>query len=49
MAAGGVGAYYGGVLAEAGRDVWLVVRGPNLEALQTNGLKITSVGSGERG
>lgn len=48
MAAGGVGAYYGGVLAEAGRDVWLVARGPNLEALQTNGLKITSVGSGER-
>ncbi|MBT3942300.1 MAG: 2-dehydropantoate 2-reductase, partial [Chloroflexi bacterium] len=48
MAAGGVGAYYGGVLAEAGRDVWLVARGPNLEALKSNGLKITSVGSGER-
>ena len=48
MAAGGVGAYYGGVLAEAGRDVWLVARGPNLEALQSNGLKITSVGTGER-
>ena len=48
MAAGGVGAYYGGVLAEAGRDVWLVARGPNLEALQDDGLKITSVGSGER-
>jgi len=48
MAAGGVGAYYGGVLAEAGRDVWLIARGPNLEALQHDGLKITSVGSGER-
>jgi len=48
MAAGGVGAYYGGVLAEAGRDVWLVARGPNLKALQRDGLKITSVGPGER-
>ncbi|MDA1256454.1 MAG: 2-dehydropantoate 2-reductase [Chloroflexi bacterium] len=48
MAAGGVGAYYGGVLTEAGRDVWLVARGPNLETLQRNGLRITSVGAGER-
>jgi 2-dehydropantoate 2-reductase len=48
MAAGGVGAYYGGVLSEAGRDVWLIARGPNLEALKRDGLKITSVGSGER-
>lgn len=48
MAAGGVGAYYGGALTEAGRDVWLVARGPNLEALKRDGLKITSVGSGER-
>ncbi len=48
MAAGGVGAYYGGVLTEAGRDVALVARGSNLEALQRDGLKITSVGPGER-
>jgi len=48
MAAGGVGAYYGGVLTEAGRDVRLVARGANLEALQRDGLRITSVGSGER-
>ncbi len=48
MAAGGVGAYYGGVLTEAGRDVWLVARGANLEALKRDGLRITSVGSGER-
>jgi len=48
MAAGGVGAYYGGVLAEAGRDVWLVARGPNLEALRDQGLRIKSVGRGER-
>ena len=48
MAAGGVGAYYGGVLAEAGRDAWLVARGANLEALQRDGLRITSVGAGER-
>ncbi|PCI39005.1 MAG: hypothetical protein COB53_03980 [Elusimicrobia bacterium] len=38
-AAGGVGAYYGGVLAEAKREVWLVARGPNLEALQSKAKK----------
>jgi 2-dehydropantoate 2-reductase len=48
MAAGGVGAYYGGVLTEAGRDVTLVARGANLDALKSEGLKITSVGPGER-
>ena len=42
MGAGGIGGYVGGRLAEAGEDVHLIARGPHLEALRHNGLKIES-------
>lgn len=41
--AGGVGAYFGGRLAQAGADVHLIARGERLEALRTNGLGVESV------
>jgi 2-dehydropantoate 2-reductase len=40
--AGGVGAFFGALLARAGRDVHFVARGTQLEALQTRGLRIRS-------
>src|ERR687894_33436 len=40
--AGGVGGYFGGRLALAGADVHLIARGAHLDALRTNGLKVTS-------
>jgi 2-dehydropantoate 2-reductase len=43
MAAGAVGAYFGGRMAAAGHDVALIARRANLEALRKNGLKIESV------
>ncbi len=43
MGAGGVGAYFGGLLAKKGHDVTLVARGEHLKALQKNGLLVKSV------
>jgi len=43
MAAGAVGAYFGGRLAAAGHDVFFIARGAHLEAIKKNGLKIESV------
>jgi 2-dehydropantoate 2-reductase len=43
MGSGGVGGYYGGLLARAGHDVTFVARGAHLEALRTNGLQVKSV------
>jgi 2-dehydropantoate 2-reductase len=43
MAAGAVGAYFGGRMAAAGHDVALIARRANLEALRRDGLKIESV------
>jgi len=43
MAAGAVGAYFGGRLAAAGHDVVFFARGKNLEALRRNGLRLDSV------
>jgi 2-dehydropantoate 2-reductase len=40
LGAGGVGAYYGGLLARAGHTVVLLARGPNLDALRARGLEI---------
>jgi len=40
--AGGVGAFFGGLLARAGHDVHFVARGAHLEALRSRGLRITS-------
>ena len=45
--AGGVGAFYGGLLARAGHDVRFVARGPQLQALRTRGLHISSRALGE--
>lgn len=43
MGSGGVGAYYGGLLAKQGNDVTFIARGAHLEALRTNGLQVKSV------
>jgi 2-dehydropantoate 2-reductase len=43
MGAGGVGGYYGGLLARAGHDVTFIARGPHLEALRRKGLQVYSV------
>jgi 2-dehydropantoate 2-reductase len=40
LGTGGVGGYYGGVLARAGHSVRLWARGDNLEALQQRGLEV---------
>jgi 2-dehydropantoate 2-reductase len=45
--AGGVGAFYGGLLARAGQDIHVVARGEQLEALRTRGLHISSLALGE--
>jgi len=39
--AGAVGGYFGGCLERGGHDVTFVARGPNLEALSSDGLHIT--------
>ena len=41
--AGGVGAYFGARLAQAGVDVHLIARGDHLQALQSDGLRLESV------
>ncbi len=40
LGAGGVGGYYGGVLARAGHPVTLLARGAHLEAIRTRGLQV---------
>lgn len=41
--AGGVGAYFGARLAEAGADLAVIARGPHLAAIRTTGLRVDSV------
>ncbi|MFB6114404.1 MAG: ketopantoate reductase family protein [Halodesulfurarchaeum sp.] len=41
--AGGIGAYLGARLADAGEDVHLIARGDHLEALQQNGTTVESI------
>ncbi|MEZ5657586.1 MAG: 2-dehydropantoate 2-reductase N-terminal domain-containing protein [Burkholderiaceae bacterium] len=43
VGAGGVGAYFGGRLAEAGHDVTFIARGATLEALRSQGLRVDSI------
>ncbi len=43
MAAGGLGAYYGALLAQSGNDVTFIARGAHLKAIRDNGLTIKSV------
>ena len=42
--AGGVGGYYGAVLARAGHEISLVARGAHLAAIQQHGLRVRSPG-----
>jgi 2-dehydropantoate 2-reductase len=41
--AGGVGGYFGGLLAYAGHDVTFIARGEHLRALQQDGLRVRSI------
>lgn len=43
MGSGGVGGYYGGLLARAGEDVTFIARGAHLAALRADGLRVKSV------
>jgi 2-dehydropantoate 2-reductase len=43
MGTGGVGGYFGGLLASAGYDVTFIARGPHLAALRERGLRVESV------
>ena len=43
MGSGGLGGYFGGLLAQAGEDVGFVARGAHLDALKERGLKVQSV------
>jgi len=43
MGSGGVGGYYGGLLAAAGQEVIFIARGAHLEAIRDKGLQIKSV------
>lgn len=43
MGTGGVGGYYGGLLAQQGNDVTFIARGAHLYALRHAGLKVKSV------
>lgn len=43
VGAGGVGGYFGGRLAGAGHDVWLIARGTHLAAMRNEGLRVDSI------
>ena len=43
MGTGGVGGYYGGLLAQQGNDVTFIARGAHLKAIRQAGLKIKSM------
>jgi 2-dehydropantoate 2-reductase len=43
MGTGGVGGYYGGLLAQQGHDVTFIARGAHLKAIQDNGLQVKSI------
>lgn len=48
VGAGGVGGYFGGLLARAGHEVTYVARGPHLEAIRRNGgLRVESQNDGD--
>ena len=42
MGTGGLGGYFGGVLAGAGQDVVFIARGPHLQAIRERGLRVKS-------
>jgi 2-dehydropantoate 2-reductase len=43
MGTGGVGGYYGGLLAQHGHDVTFIARGAHLKAIQEKGLQVKSI------
>jgi len=43
MGTGGVGGYYGGLLAQQGHEVTFIARGDHLKAIQENGLQVKSI------
>jgi 2-dehydropantoate 2-reductase len=47
VGSGGVGGYFGGLLAQAGEDVSFIARGTHLEALRAHGLTIRSRVTGD--
>ena len=47
MGTGAVGGYFGGVLSKGGEDVVFVARGQHLEAIESGGLRVESVTSGD--
>lgn len=47
MGTGGMGGYFGGLLARAGHDVAFIARGAHLQAIRERGLRIESAVSGE--
>ncbi len=47
MGAGGVGGFYGGRMARHGLDIAFVARGPHLEALRRDGLRVESPAVGD--
>ena len=47
MGSGGMGGYFGGLLAQAGEDVTFIARGAHLEALRTHGLTVQSPVTGD--
>ena len=47
VGAGGVGGYFGARLARAGVSVSVLARGPHLETIQRDGLRVRSVSDGE--
>lgn len=46
VGSGGVGGYFGGLLAKAGNDVTFVARGEHYQAIKENGLTVKSVAGG---
>ena len=44
MGAGGVGGYFGGMLAKAGHDVTFIARGDHLRAIKSSGLRVVHHG-----
>ncbi|MCH7653980.1 MAG: hypothetical protein IIB14_09920 [Chloroflexi bacterium] len=47
MGSGGMGGYFGGMLARAGEDVHFIARGAHLEAMQASGLTLKTSTVGE--
>src|SRR5438105_1755608 len=43
LGSGGVGGYFGGLLARAGQDVTFIARGAHLRAIRARGLRIDGV------